>query len=220
MGNFDESIAREDREARLRPDNDFDLERFLRTTTAPRRFAPLDLADFDRAGNEDALEWVEALGVVLAAEGLLVGRRDLSLAFVGGFGTGKTRLAVWLLRRAWEGDLGTRNSAIQFPRFFAASALGDLRFRSHSAPEDEEDSRSRDRDALERCPLVVIDDVGRLAGYKGEERFLEAVVEKRHDALLSTILTANELPKEGRFADFLRYFTKIPLVGLTHRSEG
>jgi DNA replication protein DnaC len=191
-----------------------ELGKFIRLTRAPSRLARLELETFDRAENSAAVERVEELGADLAGGGA----RDASLVLTGPFGVGKTRLAVWLLRRAFEFLRGRAGSSVGFPRFFRSTDLAELRFgRSFSGPEDEEDRKTESRDALERSPFVVIDDISRLAGYRGEELYLETVVEKRFDAELGTVLTANKLPGEGRFADFIRYFEEIPLVGRSHR---
>ena len=68
------------------------------------------------------------------------------------------------------------------------------------------------RDRLFEAYLVVIDDIGRIADYRGESLYLERVIEKRYNDKLSTILTSNtnlaDLP--ARFQDFLSYFETIP----------
>lgn len=188
--------------------------KFIRVTGAPARFARLRFEDMDSLGNEASLS-----KAVKVAACLQDGER-VSLVICGPFGTGKTRVAVWLLRNAWDACRKLVTSTLDFPRFFRAPDLAELRFgRSFSAPEDEEDRKDADRTALDRAPVVVIDDVGRVSGYKGEELFIEAVVEKRYDADLSTILTMNEVPREGRFADFLDYFEELTLAGRSHRSD-
>jgi DNA replication protein DnaC len=143
---------------------------------------------------------------------------EINLVLTGAFGTGKTRIAVHLLRFAYDAILPTTSGEFDFPRFFTARDVAELRFsRSYSAPEDEEDAKALAREALRIAPLVVIDDVGRISGYRGEELFVEGVVEKRYENERGTILTFNELPTEGRFADFLRYFEEVPLAGGSHR---
>jgi DNA replication protein DnaC len=191
--------------------------KFARATGAPRRFAALELGDMDRDGNEAVLDSLAELGDRLAAGDLA----EVFALLLGTFGVGKTRAAVWLLRRAYEHLAPLSLCGLDFPRFFRATDLAELRFKKHFGGEDEEEDRREEaRDALERCPLVVVDDVHRVVGYKGEEVFLESVVEKRYDAELATVLTANELPAEGtRFADFLRYFRTYPIGGRSHRGR-
>jgi DNA replication protein DnaC len=190
------------------------LGKFVRTSGVPRRFAQLDHGEIDRRGNEVAFEQLDEIADrVAAGDG-----QDLHLVLTGDFGVGKTRIAVWLLRRAFDWFAPLTRDGADFPRFFAAADLADLRFRSYSGPDDEEDRRDEAREALVRSPFVVIDDVGRVSGYKGEELYLESVVEERwNDGRLATVLTMNELPREGRFADFLKYFEDVPLVGRSHR---
>lgn len=190
--------------------------KFVETTGAPRRLAGLDLAEMDRVGNVEVLRALEDLGRDLAAGKV----DDVFVLLLGTFGVGKTRIATWLLRMAWDFLAPRSTSGLDFPRFFRVSDLADLRFKKHFGEDEDEDRRDEARRALELAPLVVIDDVHRVAGYKGEEVFLEGVVEKRYDAELSTILTANELPGEGtRFADFLRYFKTYPIGGRSHRGR-
>lgn len=190
------------------------LGRFIRTTGAPSRLARLELAEMDPAKNEKRLRLLARIGEELEGGG----RSDLALILTGPFGVGKTRVAVWLLRRAYERWRPKATSTLDFPRFFRSTDLAELRFgRSYSAPEDEEDRKAAARDALERAPFVVIDDIGRVAGYRGEELYLESVVERRFENERATVLTANKLPSEGRFADFIRNFEEIPLVGRSHR---
>jgi DNA replication protein DnaC len=189
--------------------------KFIRLTGAPSRLARLGLDTFEVGENAPAVARISLFGGFLERGEA----PDLSVILTGAFGVGKTRLAVWLLRRAFEFLRTRAASSVGFPRFFRATDLADLRFgRNFSAPEDEEDRRAEARDALERAPFVVIDDIGRVSGYRGEELYLETVVERRYEGELATVLTANQLPADGRFADFIKYFEEIPLLGRSHRS--
>jgi DNA replication protein DnaC len=191
--------------------------KFVETTGAPRRLVDLELGTMDWSENPEVFEDLHELGKSLGVGDL----KDVFVLLLGTFGVGKTRIATWLLRRAWDHLAPKSTSGLDFPRFFRVSDLAELRFRKHYGEDEDEDRREEARSALERCPLVVIDDVHRVAGYRGEEVFLEGVVEKRYDAELSTILTANELPREEtRFADFLRYFRTYPIGGRSHRGLG
>jgi DNA replication protein DnaC len=190
--------------------------KFCRVTGAPIRLARLKLGTITARESPLYREALERLAEVAAA--LYDGDLDVNLVLTGDFGVGKTRVAVHLLRFAYDAILPTTSEMWHFPRFFTARAVVELRFaRSYSSPEDEEDAREADREALRRSPLVVIDDVGRIAGYKGEETYVEAIVEDRYENERATILTFNQMPTEGRFADFLRYFEEVSLVGASHR---
>lgn len=194
------------------------IRKFVETSGAPRRLAALELDEMDRSENGEIIGEIAEIGDRLA--GGTSG--EVFALLLGTFGVGKSRLATWLLRRSWEYWAPMSSSGLDFPRFFRISDLADLRFKKHFGGDDDEDEARRDeaRAALERSPLVVVDDVHRVAGYRGEEVYLESVVERRYDAELSTVLTANELPAEGsRFADFLRYFRTFPLIGKSFRGR-
>lgn len=194
--------------------------KFVETSGAPRRFADVRIENLEPGENAEIFALVRELGRAFAED---FEGRPVSTEFavlLGTFGTGKTTLATWLLRRSWEYWAPKSTSSLDFPRFFRISDLAELRFRKHFDVDDDEDRREESRRALECAPVVVIDDVHRVAGYRGEEVFLESVVEKRYDNELSTILTANEMPAEdSRFADFLKYFRIFPLVGESHRGR-
>lgn len=193
---------------------DADTGRFLRTTGAPRGFARLQLSEMDATGNEERFARVREVGAKLSTWPTV---EWFPLLLTGAFGVGKTRIATWLLRKAFEAWGPRAQEGPRFPRFFSAADLANLRFKSFAA-EDEEDQRDLLRDALEHSPVLVIDDVGRISGYKGEELYLESVVERRFNAERTTILTLNEVPAEGRFADFLAYFEEIALAGDSRRT--
>jgi hypothetical protein len=193
--------------------------KFLETTGAPRRLTEFDPRKLDWGEAATDVAEVLALGDRLAKGE----ERDVSVALTGAFGVGKTLLAVHLLRRAWDFWFWSPRSTsrLDFPRFFRATDLAELRFkRNFGGEDDEEDRRGGEREALARAPLVVIDDVQRVAGYRGEEVYLETVLERRHDDRLATVLTANRLPEDDtRFADFLRYFEVFPINGESHRGR-
>lgn len=198
-----------------------DVNRFVLATGAPRAFADLELDDMDVSpDNARAFERVRALGDALEAGALAVpGKPSLDLILEGAFGSGKTRLAVWLLRRAYahRGRRRLRQSA--FPRFAHATEAVELRFaQRYGEPDEDELRRAEIRECLARSPLVVLDDVGRVSGYKGEEMYLETIVERRWNDGLSTILTMNARPAvNSRFADFLRYFETLAIEGVSER---
>lgn len=190
--------------------------KFVETSGAPRRLAELELGDMDWDENRDVFEEIGQVGIRFERGQVA----DSSILLLGTFGVGKTRLATWLLRKAWGYFAERSTSTLDFPRFFRISDLAELRFKKHYDADEDEDRAEEARAAIASSPLVVIDDVHRVAGYRGEEVYLEGVVEKRYDAELSTILTANELPEEGsRFSDFIRYFRTYPIGGKSHRGN-
>lgn len=191
-----------------------DDPKFARVTGAPLRLARLRFADLECSDDlyRDALERLAEVATELRSGALP------NLVLSGPFGTGKTRIATHLLRMYFEASRFEVYDAWQWPRFFTARDVAELRFaRAYGGAEDEEDAKEVDRDALRRSPLVAIDDLGRIAGYRGEETFVESVVERRYEAEFGTILTMNTVPTEGRFADFLRYFEEVSIVGSSHR---
>jgi len=151
-------------------------------------------------------------------EALRGGSSPIYVYLSGKLGSGKTRLAAWLLAQHYMHVVESRTGATgRQPLFTSAAALTELRFRQ-TGEEDLE--RAGKLEQVFHGSFLVIDDLARIPGYKGEEAFLERVVEERYNAELSTVLTGNA--KTGvfgeRFADFLTYFTEIVLVGKS-RSE-
>lgn len=125
------------------------------------------------------------------------------LLFDGGYGVGKTRAACHLLEAAYKGfklKRASRSSNVR-PQFLRASKASRSRF----------DDDSVEKLMCEESPFLVLDDVNRIAGYKGEESFVEDVVEERRDAGLSTLITINTPLEqiEGRFGSYLKTFTHI-----------
>jgi len=196
------------------------LRKFITRTGCPRVFADLDVSDMEGdAAYQRVLIHVGNLAEErLASRDFL--RRPIFLRFTGAFGSGKTRLACWTLRHAYLGMLPICNAAVN-PLFVKASDLVELRFQKRFGEADEDDERaSAVRDRLFSSAFLVIDDVSRVAGYRGEELFVEHVVERRWEDLRSTVLTMNSNNSLSvRFADFLNYFDELPLVGGSRRAR-
>lgn len=214
------------------------LDRVAARCNAPRRYVRLELEDMDDGGDA-------AYGAALARL-LALGRDDLAtgrflerprfLQLAGPFGTGKTRAATWLLvqaclgvRRRPRGVTSGWTGASLLPYFARAAELNDYRFVGFGRGDDGGDQRESVRERIFRTPFLVLDDLGRLAGNRGEEAFVERVVEERFDAELSTVITSNVKPTvageapdglPARFADFLRQFECVPLVGPSRREDG
>lgn len=177
------------------------------------------------AGYRAALDRVEVLAAALADPATWRARPPAftSVVLVGSFGTGKTRLAVKLLAHAYVGlkASGWRMAAFEVPLFARARELGDLRFRPLDRGDERDDIEDL-RDRVFRSRFLVLDDIGRTSGYKGEAEFLERVVEARVEAELPTVVTASSLPASERLTDFLAGadFERIPLTGESRRADG
>jgi hypothetical protein len=208
-----------------------ELTKFVTRTACPRKFARLDLDGMRHGGAGNYLAALDQIAVI--GEALLC-RRYLTdpvfLLLSGPFGSGKTRAACWLLLQAYLGAIDGRCPPGFAPLFIRVPQLADLRFRAlgDGREDEDEDHRAALRDRLSDCALLVIDDVARVAGYRGEEQYVENIVERRWEDERSIILTGNvdgEADASGkrlpglspRFRDFLRYFEVIALTGETRR---
>ena len=204
----------------MRDGDDF-ARRLADRCGVPRRFAALELEDMDDYGDRAYRKMLEKLRGI--GEELREGRGvPLYLYLCGKLGSGKTRAAAWLLGQFYLHVLGARATLSgRQPLFISAAKLVDFRFRRNW--EDEEDAERWEmvREQLFRSSFLVIDDVSRIAGYKGEEAFLERVVEERYNEELSVVLTGNAGDGDfgERFRDFLAYFEEVALVGRTRRER-
>jgi|GEM_PF-4521407 len=127
----------------------------------------------------------------------------------GTTGNGKTRCATHMLQAALEGWDSNPGEMLprfsRWPYFIRGSRVGDHRF-------ERDDEPSRVRPFLFGASFLVIDDLGKIADYKGEREFIEMLIEQRFDDEASTVLTMNITPEQFgvRFADFLRQFDMVP----------
>ena len=187
------------------------LRLFVRRTNVPRRLAELDLKDM----NCPDPDYAEAIGEVERALERLVdpGEPPTFLKLRGAIGGGKTRAAVWLLRELYAASYPICGATC--PLFLRASALVDLRFRALSPRDDDEEEDRREvlRGRLESASLVVLDDVARVEGFRGEEHYVERVIETRVDLDRPTILTLNSVDGlSARFRDLLEEFESVVLA--------
>lgn len=201
--------------------------RLTRLCGVPTRFLGLDLDGMDDGGDRDyraALARVRELSRDLRVDG--PPDDGLYLYLVGNFGSGKTRLATWVLREVYAGILergvGPGRTSATRPLFVEAKRFGDLRFLRRE-DEDVDDERVGLRERLFTSTLLVIDDVSRIAGYKGEVNFLEDVVETRYNECLSTVLTGNTPDVTetlgARLADFVGGYFEVLALGGPSRVE-
>ncbi len=188
----------------------------------PKRYIGLKLDEMDDYGDVDygnQLNKISEIGSNLREGNGL----PIYLFFYGKFGSGKTRSAVWLLEQFYLHLVSARKCPIR-PLFIKASDLGEYRFQKKWVDDDNYDEICRTekvRKQLFEGPLLVVDDVARIAGYKGEFDFFERVVETRYDEELSTILTSSTIPSGigGRFYDYLSYFDEILFTGKNRRER-
>lgn len=131
----------------------------------------------------------------------------------GKYGTGKTRIATWLVKQAYLGIRG-RSFGFEYdfrPLFMSASQITEYRFNKFDEDPDYDEIRER----IFKCSFLAIDDIGKIASYKGEKLFIERVIEERWNEQLSTIITSNVDSKEisMRFDDFISTFDNFVIVG-------
>lgn len=201
-------------------------KRVVAVCGAPRRLAGLgtDKLSCHDDNYQLVVKRCRALGAQLAKGAFL--EQPLFLLLMGPFGTGKSRIATWLLEQAYRGIRQAqciRAHGHQTPLFISARNLSALRFgRRFDGFEDIEDDRERLRDRTFRCRFLVIDDVNRVAGYRGEGLFVEEVIEERWNENRSTVVTCSSEPDVlgARFRDFLSYFTPLIFTGPSRRKEG
>lgn len=186
----------------------------------PLIFAPLELEDMRDDG--DAVYRVAITQLAKIGDELADAKPKPKFIYLRGiYGTGKTRVAAWLVRRAYP-RVAFRSSS-EVPYFITSSSLADVRFEQRVGPNDECDHPSNERRwRAFHAPLLAIDDVGRFVGFRGEQEFIERVIDERIMAGRSTVVTSNlrdeELP--DRFREVLGTFTQITLSGTSRRTRG
>jgi DNA replication protein DnaC len=157
--------------------------------------------DFKRLIFTEFLSETEALGY---ARDWLAKDRSVGtlLVLAGGVGTGKTTAAAWLAAQDTPADFGWPGSGVPWPP--------DLLPRFVDASEFAEVNRydGAQMDALRRCPLLAIDDLGTEFS-DGAGSFLTTlgnVLSTRHRDCLRTVITTNLPAAEflSRYGERLR----------------
>jgi DNA replication protein DnaC len=177
------------------------VTRLLAAARIPPRFAACTFNTFpDNSASAAPVEriryWVEGPGADSddeACDVWLQGRKE-SLLIFGGFGRGKTGLAVACLKAHVE---GTQEGAL----FTTVPDLLDAirrRYDRESRHDDDYDENDAD-DLVEKVKTVaflVLDDLGaeRVTDWVAERLFV--IINARHDADLPTIVTSNLAPSE------------------------
>lgn len=214
----------------MKPSEKQVIDRLINRMRAPRvhsKLAFVPTSEMEDGGNDqyrEALEFIESEAVRLANPQTWESESNASFMFVGNFGTGKTRLAVKLMAHAYVGikTLG-RIGRIGTPLFIKAKDLGELRFSFSNLPEDDAQRLQALRAEVHESPFLVLDDIGRIVGYKGEEEFLERVIEHRYENELTTVVTASKSNFESqRLKDFLESsaYERVILAGESRRANG
>lgn len=172
----------------------------IRRVGVPMDFCDLPIGDMQRDDeNRQVLDWFQGLAENLEKASFF--DEPVQLILKGVFGSGKTRLACGLLTAAawgWQ----KRQHSHYYPQFMYGSALG--RYRFDTGVDDWADTL----EFLERSCFLVIDDAFRGPGYKGEQDFLEYLLDRRVGNRLSTVLTTNEKPDNMGSERFSKSFIK------------
>jgi len=140
----------------------------------------------------------------------------------GPFGSGKTRSGVCMVKAAYRG-LFERFwiKACETPLFITAKNLVELRFGKSWNRDEDDDAQDELREQVMKSEFLLIDDLGRLPGYKGEVGYLESIIDHRWGEALSTVVTTSR--SEGnypaRIEDLLKYFETIFFVAESFRGK-
>ena len=184
-------------EARAEAESRRERARRYRDAGLPLRFWDRDFAGYRARSPEQrkALDTVRRYAEQFAA----LSARGTCLILCGGFGTGKTHLAVALAKSLLDEGYGVRYGGVR-------PLLREIRetWGAPGARESEAIARLVERD------LLILDEVGMQFGSDAEQLLLFDVINGRYEALKPTVLASN-LPVQalpdylgGRLLDRLR----------------
>lgn len=179
-----------------------DSSRLIKNCGIPRDFATTSLDEMDFSIYNPVIE----VAVRNLDEKLRSGTfrsEPEFLLFDGEYGNGKTRTACHLVEAAYRGYLdnpAARGDVLR-PYFVMASEAARVRF------DDDSDLHPYMHDSV----FLAFDDINRLAGYKGEQEFIETIIERRYYRGLSTVITVNGYLESvsGRLGSFLKQFSRL-----------
>lgn len=184
----------------------------LRNAGIPERYIDHRLETFERIpGTEKAIEAARAV----VRDALDPDRPSRGMVMVGKAGSGKTHLAVGILRAIAESKRDTDETFSLFRSKFVVvpELLDTLRERIG-------DPHVRDPlPALMEAPLVVLDDLGREKPTEWVTDRLYVLVNRRYNAKLPTVVTTNyalsELAQRGYDAMMSRLRDDAAVITLT-----
>lgn len=190
----------------------------------PSYFLRLEICDMDSKSRvqEEQLKFIEREGNEISTNFKYV-ENPIFFWIQGKYGTGKTRIATWLVKQAYLGMKG-KSFPYDFdfrPLFMSTSNITEYRFKKLNSVSDDDFDYGEMRDRIFNCSFLAIDDIGKIASYKGEKQFIERVIEERWNEQLSTIITSNVDAKEisVRFEDFITPFKKFTMIGRSRKER-
>ena len=153
---------------------------------APERHVAASL-DKNAAGGSPA--WQEKLAALALR---LANNPGSMLGFVGNRGTGKTQMAVELMRQA---------TAAERSALFTSAIGFFLKIKASFA----KDARQTELEVLQeffRPHLLVIDEIGKRGDSAWEDNLLFELLNRRYNAMKDTVIISN-MPK-GEFEDYIK----------------
>lgn len=169
----------------------------------PVNYSRLTLAEMDWTIYDDQTIEEAITGIDESLRSGEFSEYPVFLVIDGRFGNGKTRTAAHLVTAAYHGFVANHRVRAEStrPYFIRASAAARVRFDQDNGIWAY---------LFDSC-FLVLDDINRIAGYKGETDFIEEVIEHRHQKGRSTVITMNtSLDNVGqRLSSFLSEFEHL-----------
>ena len=195
----------------------------------PKRYISSNIGDMKIYNDEYAIT-INNLKVVykeLSENYYKKNREPRFILLYGGFGSGKTMISAMMARAATEGILSekfkvAKNSG-RLPYFVRAIDMINCRFDRKIYDESQEKIELI-RKTLYNSEFLVIDDIGRLNGFKGETNFVQTIIDHRYDNMLATFVNTNVIYsgksfEKSRMADMFYNFEQYKLNGLSRKDR-